>query len=80
MELKPFDKTIAESNLYPLTSTGISILQVNLGKLCNQACRHCHVDAGPGRKEVMARFLLPILFPFADPVQAPSAVREIHQN
>lgn len=28
-------------------------LQVNIGKLCNQACRHCHVDAGPGRSENM---------------------------
>lgn len=55
MELKPFDKTIADSNLYPLTATGISIFQVNLGKLCNQACRHCHVDAGPGGKEAITR-------------------------
>lgn len=30
-------------------------LQVNLGKLCNQACLHCHVDAGPKRTEIMAR-------------------------
>ncbi|MEK7713284.1 MAG: arsenosugar biosynthesis radical SAM (seleno)protein ArsS, partial [Deltaproteobacteria bacterium] len=55
MQLKPFDKTIAESNLYPLTSTGISTLQVNVGRLCNQACRHCHVEAGPNRKEVMSK-------------------------
>ncbi|NOZ08133.1 MAG: radical SAM/Cys-rich domain protein [FCB group bacterium] len=31
----------------------VSTLQVNLGKLCNQACLHCHVNAGPGRKEIM---------------------------
>lgn len=55
MQLKPFDNAIAESNLYPLTSTGISVFQVNLGKLCNQACRHCHVEAGPNRTEVMTR-------------------------
>ena len=55
MQLKPFDKAIAESNLYPLTSTGISTLQVNVGRLCNQACRHCHVEAGPNRKEVMSK-------------------------
>ena len=30
-----------------------SILQINLGKLCNLACVHCHVNAGPGRKEIM---------------------------
>lgn len=58
MQLKPFDKAIAESNLSPLTATGISIFQVNLGRLCNQACRHCHVDAGPDRKEVMTRGIM----------------------
>jgi len=30
-------------------------LQVNVGKLCNQACHHCHVDAGPKRTEIMQR-------------------------
>ena len=34
---------------------GITTLQVNVGKLCNQACKHCHVDAGPHRTEIMAR-------------------------
>jgi radical SAM/Cys-rich protein len=38
-----------------LKADGITTLQVNLGKLCNQACKHCHVDAGPGRKEIMLR-------------------------
>jgi radical SAM/Cys-rich protein len=33
----------------------IRVLQVNVGKLCNQACQHCHVDAGPHRSEVMTR-------------------------
>lgn len=33
----------------------IRVLQVNVGKLCNQACQHCHVDAGPHRTEIMAR-------------------------
>ena len=37
----------------PLRAAGISVLQVNVGKRCNQACRHCHVDAGPDRTEVM---------------------------
>jgi len=31
------------------------ILQINVGKLCNQTCIHCHVNAGPGRKEIMTR-------------------------
>jgi len=30
-------------------------LQVNVGRTCNQTCRHCHVDAGPDRREVMTR-------------------------
>jgi len=37
----------------PLTRTEVSTLQVNVGKLCNQACHHCHVDAGPKRTEIM---------------------------
>lgn len=32
----------------------LKTLQINVGKLCNQACAHCHVDAGPGRTEIMA--------------------------
>src|SRR5438093_11535252 len=31
------------------------ILQVNVGKLCNLTCMHCHVNAGPKRKEIMTR-------------------------
>ena len=37
-----------------LSRTSLDTLQVNLGKLCNQACHHCHVDAGPTRTEIMA--------------------------
>ena len=36
-------------------ATGISVFQINVGKLCNQTCRHCHVEAGPDRKERMTR-------------------------
>jgi radical SAM/Cys-rich protein len=38
-----------------LRRTRTEILQINVGKLCHQTCIHCHVDAGPGRKEVMTR-------------------------
>ena len=34
-----------------LAPTRLEILQVNVGKLCNQSCAHCHVDAGPDRRE-----------------------------
>ncbi len=37
----------------PLHANGIDILQVNLGYACNMACKHCHVSAGPARKEKM---------------------------
>jgi radical SAM/Cys-rich protein len=39
----------------PLRAGTIEIFQVNLGKMCNQVCKHCHVDAGPDRKEIMTR-------------------------
>ncbi|CAN5224355.1 arsenosugar biosynthesis radical SAM protein ArsS [soil metagenome] len=38
-----------------LRSHTIDTLQVNVGKLCNQACKHCHVDASPTRTEIMTR-------------------------
>ncbi len=49
-----FEEALAGHGLWPLHATGIGVLQVNLGKRCNQACHHCHVDAGPARTEVMA--------------------------
>ncbi|MEZ6127207.1 MAG: arsenosugar biosynthesis radical SAM protein ArsS [Planctomycetaceae bacterium] len=52
---KPFETSLAESDQAPLRSTGIEVLQIDVGKLCNQTCRHCHVDAGPDRREVMTR-------------------------
>ena len=53
--MKPFERTLDAVGLAPLTATGITVLQVNLGKFCNQTCVHCHVDAGPRRREVMDR-------------------------
>ena len=53
--LIPFQQRLEENNLYPLRPTQLEIFQVNLGKMCNQTCRHCHVDAGPDRKEIMTR-------------------------
>jgi radical SAM/Cys-rich protein len=52
---RSFGQALADSGLWPLRATGIYVLQVNVGKLCNQTCRHCHVDAGPERREVMNR-------------------------
>jgi radical SAM/Cys-rich protein len=53
--LVPFQQKLEQSNLFPLKPTQIEIFQVNIGKMCNQTCRHCHVDAGPDRKEIMTR-------------------------
>jgi radical SAM/Cys-rich protein len=52
---KPFATALRESGLWPFRAAGIQVLQVNVGKVCNQTCRHCHVDAGPDRQEVMSR-------------------------
>src|SRR5688572_26620889 len=52
---RSFDEALAPAGLAPLRPTAITIFQVNVGKLCNQTCRHCHVDAGPDRREVMSR-------------------------
>lgn len=49
-----FDRHLARAELFPLTATGIEIFQMNLGRMCNQTCAHCHVDAGPDRFEDMS--------------------------
>ena len=51
----PFDARLRDTGLAPLHATGIEIFQINVGKFCNQTCRHCHVDAGPERTEQMSR-------------------------
>jgi len=53
--LPRFTKKLAESGVSSLQSEGIEILQVNLGKMCNMTCAHCHVDAGPDRREIMQK-------------------------
>lgn len=51
--LPSFADRVAQAGLAPLRAHAIDVLQVNLGKRCNQTCQHCHVDAGPDRREVM---------------------------
>lgn len=53
-----FDDALGTAGLYPLRTTAIDILQLNVGRRCNQTCRHCHVDAGPDRTEVMPRAVM----------------------
>lgn len=54
-ELPSFAKKLKEINQLPLRPNTLEILQVNVGYMCNQVCAHCHVDAGPDRKEIMTR-------------------------
>ncbi|MFY0653600.1 MAG: arsenosugar biosynthesis radical SAM protein ArsS [Cyclobacteriaceae bacterium] len=54
-ELTSFESKLQNIGLFPLKPTKIDIFQVNLGKMCNQVCKHCHVDAGPDRKEIMTK-------------------------
>lgn len=50
-----FSQHLEQVGLFPLMPTGLEIFQMNLGKMCNQVCKHCHVDAGPDRKEIMTK-------------------------
>jgi radical SAM/Cys-rich protein len=49
-----FARKLAEHRL-PLRHAKTEVLQINVGKLCNLTCVHCHVNAGPKRKEIMTR-------------------------
>lgn len=51
-DIEPFKSTLARHDLKLVRQT-TATLQINLGFLCNQTCRHCHLNAGPGRKENM---------------------------
>ena len=53
--LPSFKDKLNSLGFYPLRPSQVEILQVNIGKMCNQTCKHCHVDAGPDRKEIMTR-------------------------
>ena len=51
---QPFTERVGQEAGLPLKRAELGTVQLNLGKLCNQACLHCHVDAGPKRTEIMA--------------------------
>jgi radical SAM/Cys-rich protein len=50
---RTFETALAGAGLLPLRAVGIEVLQINVGRKCNQTCHHCHVDAGPDRTEMM---------------------------
>lgn len=55
INLDAFSKKLSDIGLFPLKPTKIDVFQINMGKMCNQVCAHCHVDAGPDRKEIMTK-------------------------
>ncbi|WP_178983314.1 arsenosugar biosynthesis radical SAM (seleno)protein ArsS [Winogradskyella helgolandensis] len=54
-ELPTFKDKVSETSQFPIKAKKLEILQINVGYMCNQVCDHCHVDAGPDRKEIMTR-------------------------
>ncbi|MEM9340823.1 MAG: arsenosugar biosynthesis radical SAM (seleno)protein ArsS [Bacteroidota bacterium] len=55
IKIPTFESKLLEMGHATLKPTKVDIFQINVGKMCNQVCAHCHVDAGPGRKEIMTR-------------------------
>lgn len=56
-DIPPFEQQLAAAGT-ALTRIAPRVLQINTGKLCNLTCVHCHVNAGPGRKEIITRATL----------------------
>lgn len=54
-QIPPFKSQVLKHGILELRARAIDTLQINLGYLCNQTCKHCHVDAGPHRKEIMTK-------------------------
>jgi len=54
-ELPTFSKKVKDSGHSTIRPISLDIFQINLGYICNQTCEHCHIDAGPDRKEIMSK-------------------------
>jgi radical SAM/Cys-rich protein len=68
-----------------LTRREINVLQVNMGRYCNQACIHCHVEAGPTRKEMMSREIVDAVLRFLADTSIPTlditgGAPELHED
>ena len=80
-----FDAELQRHGLAPLTRVSPRTLQINVGKVCNQACHHCHVDAGPARTEKMdkrvAERVIDLLAhsPFIETVDITGGAPELNQ-
>jgi radical SAM/Cys-rich protein len=85
LPIRSFAEAAASAGHRPLRARGIEVLQINVGKRCNQTCQHCHVDAGPGRKEVMPRDVLEACLRFLAETDIPTlditgGAPEMHPN
>ena len=69
---RSFEESMRASELYPLRPLRLDILQVNVGRKCNQSCRHCHVDAGPDRTETMSREVMEAALHFLQAERIPT--------
>lgn len=69
---RSFESRLASAGLWPLGAASLDVLQINVGRVCNQTCRHCHVDAGPDRREVMTRETMAQCLRALDRVQIPT--------
>ena len=67
---REFEQCLRTAGLYPLRPTALEILQLNVGRVCNQTCKHCHVDAGPDRREVMSRATMELCLRALDRIEA----------
>lgn len=72
LPLRAFTETMGNADHQPLRANGVEVLQINVGKRCNQTCRHCHVDAGPDRKEVMPREVVEACLRFLEKTSIPT--------
>lgn len=72
LPLRPFTEAVGNAGHQPLRASGVEVLQINVGKRCNQTCRHCHVDAGPDRKEVMPREVVEACLRFLEKTSIPT--------
>lgn len=71
-ELPTFKKKLESIGYFPLKPSKIEILQINVGYMCNQVCKHCHVDAGPDRKEIMPKEYLQKCLDILEETQIPT--------
>jgi radical SAM/Cys-rich protein len=85
LQLRSFADAASSAGYRPLRANGVEVLQINVGKRCNQTCQHCHVDAGPDRKEVMTRKVIEACLNFLAQTDIPTlditgGAPELHPN